>query len=414
MGMTSHDCHVVMQRLLPFAFEGLLPNNVYKAVAEDSKLLCELEKIFPPSFFDVMEHLPVHLPREAELGGPVPYRWMYPFERFMFHLKKKVKNLSRVEGSIVAQSLNEETSHFASNYFPSNVRTKSRRPSRHDDGGQRPIYQAWVPDIFSQIGRLSGKAKNECYQPRRKIICIKNEFEVLKTKEFVNWMKCYIKTSRSTGEIIPTWLEELVYGPKSEVTCYPRYCTRGFAFQIFRERSTRSTSDFGISSRSGDIIYYGVLREILEVQFPGLLNLRCIVFNCDWYDPVNGLRHDEFGVTSVHCRKRLRKYDPFILALQADQVCYIPYPRVKRKQDPWITVTSVNPRGKVFGDVDHDPLQQNTLGYVGTIEPSLEVNLVVDFTMENGYELFEDSEEEIDEFDENNNSAPSDYSSDSE
>ncbi|CAA7045730.1 unnamed protein product [Microthlaspi erraticum] len=125
MGMTSHDCHVVMQRLLPFAFEGLLPNNVYKAVAGISaffrdicsrsltldgiqslekkiaKLLCELEKIFPPSFFDVMEHLPVHLPREAELGGPVQYCWMYPFERFLFHLKKKVKNLSRVEGSIV-------------------------------------------------------------------------------------------------------------------------------------------------------------------------------------------------------------------------------------------------------------------------------------------------------------------------
>lgn len=65
-----------------------------------------------------MEHLPIHLPREAELGGPVQYRWMYPFERFMFHLKKKVKNLSRVEGSIVAQSINEETSYFATNYFP--------------------------------------------------------------------------------------------------------------------------------------------------------------------------------------------------------------------------------------------------------------------------------------------------------
>ncbi|KAL1208238.1 hypothetical protein V5N11_034954 [Cardamine amara subsp. amara] len=75
-----------------------------------------------------MEHLPIHLPREAELGGPVQYRWMYPFERYMFHLKKKVKNLSKVERSIVAQSLNEEASQFAEYYFPSEVRTKSRRP----------------------------------------------------------------------------------------------------------------------------------------------------------------------------------------------------------------------------------------------------------------------------------------------
>ena len=28
-------------------------------------LLCKLEKIFPPGFFNVMEHLPVHLPSEA-------------------------------------------------------------------------------------------------------------------------------------------------------------------------------------------------------------------------------------------------------------------------------------------------------------------------------------------------------------
>ena len=44
-------------------------------------ILCKLEKIFPSSFFDVMEHLPIHLAEEALLGGPVQYRWMFPFER---------------------------------------------------------------------------------------------------------------------------------------------------------------------------------------------------------------------------------------------------------------------------------------------------------------------------------------------
>ena len=32
-GMKSHDCHVVMQRLLPFAFAYLLPRNVHEAIA---------------------------------------------------------------------------------------------------------------------------------------------------------------------------------------------------------------------------------------------------------------------------------------------------------------------------------------------------------------------------------------------
>ena len=44
-------------------------------------ILCKMEKIFPPAFFDVMVHLAIHLPREAMLGGPVQYRWMYPIER---------------------------------------------------------------------------------------------------------------------------------------------------------------------------------------------------------------------------------------------------------------------------------------------------------------------------------------------
>ena len=183
-GLKSHDCHVMMQRLLPFAFKEILPRNVHEAIAgisgffrdlctrsvtlegiENLKtniavIQCNLEKIFPPSFFDVMEHLVIHLARELELGGPVQYRWMYLYERYIFHLKKMVKNLSRVEGSIVAQMINEETSNFAEYYFPAEVQTKNRRPARHDDRGERATYHVTVPDIFTDVGRLSGKPKD--------------------------------------------------------------------------------------------------------------------------------------------------------------------------------------------------------------------------------------------------------------
>jgi hypothetical protein len=39
-----------------------------------------MEMLFPPSFFNVMVHLVVHLAEEAKVGGPVHYRWMYPIE----------------------------------------------------------------------------------------------------------------------------------------------------------------------------------------------------------------------------------------------------------------------------------------------------------------------------------------------
>jgi hypothetical protein len=33
-------------------------------------LLCKLEKIFTPGFFNLMQHLILHLPYEARMGGP--------------------------------------------------------------------------------------------------------------------------------------------------------------------------------------------------------------------------------------------------------------------------------------------------------------------------------------------------------
>jgi len=95
-GMKSHDFHVFMQRFLPIAFNSL-PKSIWKPLVELSQffrelasttlnveqlrvmenniivLLCKLEQIFPPSFIDSMEHLLVHLPYGARLGGPVQY-----------------------------------------------------------------------------------------------------------------------------------------------------------------------------------------------------------------------------------------------------------------------------------------------------------------------------------------------------
>ena len=50
-------------------------------------ILCKMEMIFPPAFFDIMVHLALHLLREVELAGPVQFRWMYPIETFLGKLK---------------------------------------------------------------------------------------------------------------------------------------------------------------------------------------------------------------------------------------------------------------------------------------------------------------------------------------
>jgi len=80
-------------------------------------ILCKLEKIFPPAFFDVMEHLAVHLPDEALLRGPVQYGWMYPIERKLGTLKFFLRNRARPEGSIAEAYVASDTLTFCSRYM---------------------------------------------------------------------------------------------------------------------------------------------------------------------------------------------------------------------------------------------------------------------------------------------------------
>ncbi|XP_010513512.1 PREDICTED: uncharacterized protein LOC104789527 [Camelina sativa] len=152
-GLKSHDYHVIMQQLLPIALRGLLPKGPRVAIvrlcaffnqlcqrvidrdqilameAEIVETLCMFERYFPPTFFDIMVHLTVHLGREARLGGPVHFRWMYPFERYMKVLKDYVRNTARPEGCIAECYLSEECIRFCSEFLKktTNVQEKMDR-----------------------------------------------------------------------------------------------------------------------------------------------------------------------------------------------------------------------------------------------------------------------------------------------
>nr|GMC86585.1 uncharacterized protein LOC109179592 [Ipomoea batatas] len=173
-----------MQRLIPIAFRELLPLNVWKVLTELSLffknltsttirveemtklendiplILCKLERIFPPSFFDSMEHLPIHLAYEARIAGPVQYRWMYPFERYLRKLKNNVKNKAKVEGSISNAYLVEEASSFCSYYFEDHVSTKHRNVPRNADTSEYAVDEhEETLSIFKYPGRAFGKSK---------------------------------------------------------------------------------------------------------------------------------------------------------------------------------------------------------------------------------------------------------------
>ena len=166
-GLKTHDLHVILQKRLPLVVRNILREDVVIPVIELSRFfnslcskelelselenlstsiretLCRLEMIFPPSFFDIMMHLPVHLAEEARLGGPVCYRWIYPVERYLAYrwiypverylhsLKGYVRNKAMPEASIVEGYISEECLTFFSRFFK-NITTKLNRPERHE------------------------------------------------------------------------------------------------------------------------------------------------------------------------------------------------------------------------------------------------------------------------------------------
>ncbi|GJS08730.1 gag-pol polyprotein [Tanacetum coccineum] len=106
--------------------------DMLKAQSKVVDILCNLELIYPPAFFDIMIHLVIHLPLEALKGGPIRPRWMYPFERFMKKLKKYVRNKAKLKGSIAKGYVAEEALNFSPYYFR-DVTTKLNRPDRNVD-----------------------------------------------------------------------------------------------------------------------------------------------------------------------------------------------------------------------------------------------------------------------------------------
>ena len=76
------------------------PVSLHSLQIDVVQCLVSFELVFPPSFFDIMTHLIVHLVEEIYILGPIFLHNMFPFERFMGVLKKYVHNRARPEGSI--------------------------------------------------------------------------------------------------------------------------------------------------------------------------------------------------------------------------------------------------------------------------------------------------------------------------
>src|SRR3954463_15899069 len=94
------------------------PESLPGLQTDVAQCLVSFELVFPPSFFNIMTHLLVHLVEEITIIGPVFLHNMSPFERLMVVLKKYVHNRARLEGSISKGYGTEEVIEFCVEFIP--------------------------------------------------------------------------------------------------------------------------------------------------------------------------------------------------------------------------------------------------------------------------------------------------------
>ena len=63
--------------------------------------LSQFEMCFPPSFFDIMVHLVVHLVAQIEALDPMYLHEMWTYERVMSIMNGYVSNHAHLEGSMI-------------------------------------------------------------------------------------------------------------------------------------------------------------------------------------------------------------------------------------------------------------------------------------------------------------------------
>ncbi|XP_057249341.1 uncharacterized protein LOC104883507 [Beta vulgaris subsp. vulgaris] len=348
VGLKSHDCHVLMQHLLPVALRGILPKNVrvsitrlcsffhaiYNKVIDPKDLddleseivviLCQLEMYFPPSFFDVMIHLTVHLVREARYYGPMYLRNQYPFERQMKTYKGYVKNHRRPEGCIAERVLYENVMSFCSEYL-GNVKMIGLPTSRHSDRmdgkgtiGHKVVNLSYDKWILAHTYILHNQEEVAPYVKQHMTYLRKNNRKAHEkslanehNKTFSTWFKKQVMEDlKDASKCISDRLKSLSYGPNFSASLYSGFVINGCTFYT-REQDEHSTMHNS-----------GVTLEAEALHFASAKDKHPVYCKMHYYGVIEE--------TLVNLNKIGHKKDPFILASQAKQVFYVTDPSDKR------------------------------------------------------------------------------------
>ncbi|XP_074378202.1 uncharacterized protein LOC141719728 [Apium graveolens] len=288
--------------------------------------LCQLEKHFPLSFFDVMIHLSIHLVREVKLCGPIFLDWIYPFERYMKAFKGYVRNPAHPEGYITEAYVVEKAVECLVNFEEATIGLP-KKGRDEQNGITRPLSGATII-----------KPSNEDLQLAH--ICFLEHMASL-MERYPHHENDPIETellhdhNGITDEI--RWIAE---GPNKIVPTFSGYRINGVSYSTKDRDDNRQVQCSGVSVVADTLMlvekdntvehtaqtYYGVITSIWDLDYN---KFRVPIFRCNWVDINKGVKVDDLGFILVNLNKLGFVNDPFVLGKHVKQVCYIDDPLEK-------------------------------------------------------------------------------------
>jgi hypothetical protein len=166
-------------------------------------------------------------------------------------------------------------------------------------------------------------------------------------KEFPAWFKKHVSNLVNA----PEDLKSLALGPDARVVVHHMCNVNGARFRSFEREKNMRTQNSGIMTRASvsdgqDQEYYGVMKEVLELQYTRNKHgdRSVFLFRCDWFDlgsrKTTEMKDDGY-FKSINTSVLWYKNAPFILAHQA-QTCF--YLDDTKFGDPWKVVQTFRHR----------------------------------------------------------------------
>ncbi|KAF6173069.1 hypothetical protein GIB67_009989 [Kingdonia uniflora] len=268
--------------------------------------------------------------------------------------KDYVKNPKRVEGCIANCYVLDEAILYCMEYIPNGRKGthKRGRPTFMDDDAdkEQPLDKGNVIHLetlkYEQVRRWVLSSYDGIEEWEKKYdIYLRDYMRVSRRRGSTNVGKPldYILWLREQFENLEmSTLKRLVDGLSFKVTSYKAYRVNGFVFCTADSESCKTTQNSGVkmkamtnfvastrdqNPREAETIYYGVVKEIIELDY---YDFPQTIFYCDWVrveDKVNGCAFDpKANLTFVNLQKLKRNSkvddEPYCLASQASQVFY--------------------------------------------------------------------------------------------